>query len=227
MMYEWLIFSLALLAIWLVIFLVKPSVRKEMFWVSLFTMPLGLTEPLFVPAYWDPPSLFNLAARTGFDLESLIFSFAIGGITGVLYEAIFKAKHLRMTDEEMHSRRHRFHRLAIVSPALVFVPLYIFTQMNPIYSVSIAMFVGGIATLLCRPDLKRKIAAGGLLFTILYFLFFLSINVVFPTFINSWNLSAISGILVIGVPLEELMFAFTFGMNWSSVYEHILWLRLK
>lgn len=227
MMYEWLIFSLALLAIWLVIFLVKPSVRKEMFWVSLFTMPLGLTEPLFVPAYWDPPSLFNLAARTGFDLESLIFSFAIGGITGVLYEAIFKAKHLRMTDKEMHSRRHRFHRLAIVSPALVFVPLYIFTQMNPIYSVSIAMFVGGIATLLCRPDLKRKIAAGGLLFTILYFLFFLSINVVFPTFINSWNLSAISGILVIGVPLEELMFAFTFGMNWSSVYEHILWLRLK
>jgi hypothetical protein len=33
-----------LLGMWLVIFLIKPLVRKEMFWVSLFTMPLGLTE---------------------------------------------------------------------------------------------------------------------------------------------------------------------------------------
>ncbi len=226
-MYEWLMFSLALLAIWLVVFLVNPYVRKEMFWVSLITMPLGLTEPLFVPAYWNPPSLFNLAARTGFDLESLIFSFAIGGITGVLYEGIFKAKNLKMTDKEMHTMKHSFHRLAIISSILVFVLLYIFTKMNPIYSVSIAMLVGGVATLLCRPDFKRKITAASILFTFLYFLFFLSINVFFPTFINSWNLSALSGILVIGVPLEELMFAFTFGMMWSSVHEHILWLRLK
>jgi hypothetical protein len=226
-MYEWLIFSLLLLGIWFVIFLSRPFVRRKMFWVSLFTMPIGLTEPLFVPSYWNPPSLFNLAAKTGFDVESLIFSFAIGGIIAVLYETIFKVKHLRMTEKEMHSRRHRFHRLAIISPALVFVPLYVFTQLNPIYSASIAMFVGGIATLLCRPDLKRKIAAGGLLFTALYFLFFLSINLVSPSFINAWNFSTISGILVIGVPLEELIFAFTFGMMWSSIYEHLLWYRLK
>jgi len=29
------------------------------------------------------------------------------------------------------------------------------------------------------------------------------------------------------VPLEELMFAFTFGMMWSSIYEHVLWYRLE
>ena len=76
-MNEWLVFSLILLGIWLIIFLLKKSIRKKMFLVSLFTMPFGLTEPLFVPEYWDPPSLFNLAANTGFDIESLIFSFAI------------------------------------------------------------------------------------------------------------------------------------------------------
>jgi hypothetical protein len=27
--------------------------------------------------YWAPPSLFSLAQKTGFDIESLIFSFAI------------------------------------------------------------------------------------------------------------------------------------------------------
>src|SRR3990170_4850098 len=129
-MHEWLTFSLILLGIWFVIFLVRPFVRREMFWVSLFTMPIGLTEPLFVPAYWNPPSLFDFAAKTGFDLESLIFSFAIGGIVAVLYEAIFKVKHLRMTEKEMHSRRHRFHRLAIISPALVFVRLELFRNIR-------------------------------------------------------------------------------------------------
>ena len=227
-MYEWLIFSLILLGIWLVVFIIKPLARKEMFWVSLFTMPFGLTEPLFVPEYWNPPSLFNLAARTGFDIESLIFCFAIGGIGSVLYESFFKVKHQKMNKHEMHSKRHKFHKLALVSPIIIFLPLQLFTNLNPIYSASIAMFAGGIAAILCRRDLKIKIWVGGLLFLILYFLFFLFFNAIYPEIVQTvWNLSAISGILILGVPLEELIFAFTFGMIWSSVYEHILWYKLK
>ena len=140
-MNEWLIFSLTLLGIWFVIYIARPLLRKEMFWTSLLTMPLGLTEPLFVPEYWNPPSLFDLAARTGFDIESLIFCFAIGGIGAVLYGAVFKVKHERMSKHEMHSKRHRFHKLALTSPIIVFIPLYFLTKLNPIYTGSIAMFV--------------------------------------------------------------------------------------
>lgn len=50
-----------------------------MLWQACFTTPFGLTEPLFVPNYWSPPSLFDLARSTGFDIESFIFSFGIGG----------------------------------------------------------------------------------------------------------------------------------------------------
>ena len=224
-MHEWLVFSLILLGIWLVIYLVKPLLRKEMFWVSLFTMPFGLTEPLFVPEYWSPPSLFNLAARTGFDIESLIFCFAIGGISAVLYESIFKTKHKKMTKKEMN--KHKFHKLAISSPIIAFLLLEFLTNLNPIYTASIAMFIGGIATLLCRPDLKKNIFIGGLVFTILYFVFFLMINLIFPDFINHWNLQALSGIIIAGIPLEEVIFAFTFGMMWSSIYEHIKGYKLK
>ncbi len=222
-MHEWLVFSLILLGIWLAVFLVQPFVRREMFWVSLFTMPIGLTEPLFVPKYWNPPSLFDLAARTGFDIESLIFSFAVGGIAAVLYEAILNVKHHKMDKKEMHRNRLLLHRLAIISPIIIFVPLYFLTNLNPIYSISLGLLVGGILALFCRPDLKRKIVIGGLLFLVLYFVFFLGINALFPYFVNYWNLPALSGVLILGVPLEELMYAFTFGMMWSSIYEHILW----
>lgn len=71
--YVWLVWSSAFLLPWLVAYLAFPRQRNAMLWASLFTMPLGLTEPLFVPRYWNPPSLFDLAQRTGFDIESLIF----------------------------------------------------------------------------------------------------------------------------------------------------------
>jgi hypothetical protein len=35
-------------------------------------------HPWPIPEYWNPPSLFDLAQRTGFDIESLIFGFAFG-----------------------------------------------------------------------------------------------------------------------------------------------------
>jgi len=227
-MNEWLIFSLGFLIIWFVIFLLNSRFRKEMFWVSLLTMPLGLTEPIFVPKYWNPPSLFNLAARTGFDIESLIFCFAIGGIGAVIYQTFFKVKYKKMTKHKMHSKRHRFHLFALTSPPIIFIILFLLTNLNPIYSASISMFVGGVAAILCRPDLKKKILVSGVMFLALYFVFFLVFNLVYPEIVsNIWNLSAISGILILGVPLEELIFAYAFGMLWSSYYEHIKWYKLK
>ncbi len=223
----WLTASLILLVVWLVIFIFKSKARKEMFWVSLLTMPFGLTEPLFVPEYWSPPSLFNLASTTGFDIESLIFSFAIGGIGAVLYEALINVKHQKLSKHEKHRKKHRFHLLALSSPVIVFLPLQLFTTLNSIYSAIIAMFVGGIAAILCRTDLNRKIWFGGMGFLALYFGFFLLFNIAYPGLAQEvWNLSAISGILLMGVPLEELLFAFTFGMLWSSVYEHIMGYRI-
>ncbi|NOZ81356.1 MAG: hypothetical protein GXP63_06825 [DPANN group archaeon] len=226
-MNPWLAFSLILLGIWFVIFLARSLVRKEMLWASILTAPFGLTEPIFVPAYWNPPSLFNLAATTGFDVESIIFSFAVGGIGAVLYETFIKTHHVKMSQHERGSSRHRYHLWALLSPLITFIPLYVFTSLNPIYSASIAMITGATAATLCRPDLKKKIFLGSLLFLALYFVFFLSFNLFYPGLVEQvWNLQAISGILIAGIPLEELMFALTFGALWSSYYEHINWYRI-
>ena len=65
-------------------------------------MPFGITEPLFVPEYWSPPSLFGLAQRTGFDIESFIFSFAIGGIAAVLYNVMLRKRMELLPGEERH-----------------------------------------------------------------------------------------------------------------------------
>ncbi|MEC8530088.1 MAG: lycopene cyclase domain-containing protein [Thermoproteota archaeon] len=170
--------------------------------------------------------MFDLAQKTGFDIESLIFCFAIGGIGSVLYQSLSGAKIKKMSTSVQCHSRHRWHYLALATPIIVFLPLLWFTPLNPIYPAIIAMFAGGIATQLCRPDLTRCVWLGGILFAFLYFVFFLTINVIYPQFLHEvWNMQALTGIHFWGVPLEEILFAFSFGMMWSSVYEHLLWYR--
>ena len=72
MQYVWFNWSIIILVVWLVIYRFKPAFRKVMLKMSLITAPFGLTEPLFVPEYWYPPTLFNMAEKTGFDIESII-----------------------------------------------------------------------------------------------------------------------------------------------------------
>lgn len=227
--YAYLIISAFLFVIWIILYLTRPASRKKMFLVSLLTAPLGLTEPLFVPSYWLPFTLFDLARKTRFDLESLLFSFAVGGIAAILYEAFWGQHRRRISIHDQHQKRHRIHRLALISPILSFFLLYFFTPINPIYSSILAMLVGAVATWYCRPDLVKAMLTAGVVFLVLYFVvFWVGFVWLFPGYVEAvWNLPAVSGILIAGVPIEELLFATTLGAMWSSVYEHFTWYKFS
>jgi hypothetical protein len=230
MVLAWLLWSLILVGIWVVIyFLIKSrELRKQVIIISLLTSLPGLTEPIFVPAYWLPPSLFDLAANTGFDIESLIFSFGIGGLGFILYMLVFPIeKELPVPINDRLAKRHKYHALMLSMAPMVFIMLYFGTKLNPIYISVIALMIGGIATWYCRPDLKKKMFVSAFLFLGLYFVYFLTLIAMFPGYVQQvWNLNAISGTLIVGIPIEELMFAFSFGFFWSTVYEHFTWKKL-
>lgn len=221
--YVWLIWSTAFLIPWITIFARHVDKRSVMWRVSLVTAFFGLTEPIFVPRYWNPPSLFELAQRTRFDMESLIFSFAIGGIGVVLYDTITRRDLVPMESVARHGRRHDWHRMALLGPFILFIPLY-FLPWNPIFAALMSLAVGAAASVICRPDLAAKTAVSGLLFLFLYSVFMIGLRLLVPGYIESvWNLPDLSGVLIGGIPLEELLFGFTFGMYWASVYEHFTW----
>ena len=121
--YVWLIWSSAFTLLWLMLYALAPGVRRIMLNASLLTVAFGLTEPIFVPAYWNPPTLFNLAQRTGFDIESLIFCFAIGGIGVAWYGAVSVTSERVVGNPERHSGRHRWHLLALITPFPIFLLL--------------------------------------------------------------------------------------------------------
>ena len=221
--YTWLIWASAFMLPWALLFIARRDLRSPMLWASALTAPFGLTEPLFVPAYWNPPSLFDLAQRTGFDIESLIFCYAIGGVGVAAYRALTPAPLKMMAHHERSSPLHRWHRLMLVSPFLVFIAL-LPLGWNPIYPGILAMFGGAAATVQCRPDLWRNTLFGGAVFLALYTAFLLGLKWIWPGYIQAvWNLDALLAWRPAGLPLEELLFGFAFGMYWSGVYEHLTW----
>lgn len=221
--YVWLIWSGAFLLPWAAVYIGFPRHRKAMLWASLFTMPFGLTKPLFVPEYWSPPSLFDLARRTGFDIESLIFCFGVGGIAAVLYN-ILTGRSLKPVEAgERRRRLHRHHAIALAAP-FVSYPLLNFIPWNPIYAAVVAMAIGGVATVLCRPDLLQSTWIGGLLFLGYHVAFLVGLEWSAPGYVERvWNLGALSGLMIFHMPLEELLFAVTFGFYWSGAYAHFTW----
>lgn len=223
--YVWLLWSSAFLIPWTALFLCAGPLRRHMLNVSLATSLLGVTEPIFVPSYWNPPSLFDLAQRTGFDIESFVFCFATGGIAVVLYNATARRTLSPFDHTERHSRRHRFHAIALTAPYLLFPFLYMLPW-NPIHAGISALAIGSVATVLCRPDLLRNTVRGGLLFLALYGAFMLGLVVFTPGYIeNVWNLPVLTGVVIGGIPLEELLYGFAFGAYWAGLYEHFAWLR--
>ena len=218
--YVWLVWSSAFLVPWLLLYLAFDQHRRQMWWTSLFMAPFGLTEPLFVPEYWNPPSLFELAQRTGFDIESIIFSFAIGGIGAVLYNIVTRRRLEPLQAEARHDNRRRWHRWALATPFALFPVLY-FLPWNVIYAGIAAMVAGAIAVMWCRPDLKSNTGVGGVLFLAIYTVFLLGLKWSAPGYIEQvWNLKALSGIFIYGLPIEEPLFGFAFGLVWAGMYEH-------
>lgn len=221
--YAWPVWSLVLLVVWCAIFAGLPRDRNKMWKTSLLTMPFGLTEPLFVPQYWNPPSLFNLAQRTGFDVESLIFAFAVGGICAVLYDILIGRRERHMGRAQRLLPQHRLHALTVITPLVVFTALA-WGPWNPIYPAIAALFAGAATAVFCRPDLKKRTWLGAALFVLLYIFVLQGLRATSPGYIEHvWNLRALSGIEILGMPLEELLFAASFGAYWSSVYEHMTW----
>jgi hypothetical protein len=221
--YVWLAWASAFLAPWIALYVANPFLRTVMWRTSAATAVFGLTEPIFVPGYWNPPSLFELAQRGGFDIESVIFSFAIGGIGATVYN-MFTATHLApIAFSQRREPLHRFHKIGLLTAPVAFVPLALLPW-NVIYAVIVSLALGSVASVICRPRLARAAIIGGLFFLGMYAVFMLGLTWFTPGYIPQvWNLRALSGVLIGGIPLEELLFGAAFGMYWSSVYEHFTW----
>lgn len=150
------------------------------------------------------------------------------GLGFVLCKMVFPVEYEpAMPRDKRIDARHKYYLPLLLSAPVIFVIFLIGTHLNPIYVSIIAMILGGRATWYCRRDLMKVMLASAVLFLRLYTLSYLTLIALFPGYFDRfWDLSVLSGILVTGIPVQELLFAFAFGIYRSTVYQHFNWKKV-
>jgi hypothetical protein len=224
-MYEYLIWGILFGAIFFILFLLKKNLRKEMIYSGLLWLPFGALQPLFVPEYWNPHVLIRF---NGLDIESFLWCFFIGGIAAVLYETAFNLK-LKKIKRTAKSQTHAFAiYVLLVLGAIFAILIKFFTNFSVLRSSFVFALIILAYSFFSRRDLVKVSLVSGILFLVLYILILLFIDCLFPGFIiNQWNFQATLGIYLIGIPLEEYIFAYLFGAMWAPIYEEIKNIKLS
>jgi len=221
--YSYLVGVLIFGAAWLACYLIGKSYRAEIRWGTLISAPMALTSILFVPQYRTPPSLFNLDQRIRVGIEDVLWAAAVGGIASVVAEILLKES---LSAFRKGVRKRHFAPFIVV--VVVFVVLQLWHPGKTIYNTIIAFAIGTAAIAVLRSDLIPTMITGSLNFALLYFALFLIFLFLYPGFIQRYyNIPNLLGIYVLGVPIEELLFAATGGAIWSVAYEYVQGYRLE
>lgn len=224
-MYAYLIDIVLLSIVWLILYFRRKDLRKKILFASLLAMLFGITDALFIPSYWRPEVILKVPLLNGYiSFESFAFCFITGGITAALYEEIF---HKRL----FHIRRKREtpkHHLAlfILMIILPFLITSILFTKHIIYLALFWMIMGTLMIIHKRKDLAPEAMWGGILFAAIYLSAFEILAIVGqilqPDWITqTWNLQNMSGIFIGNIPLEEVLYALSFGALWAPLYEYV------
>ena len=228
--YEYLVGGFILALIWSVFILFRKDLYQVMIWSSLWYFGLfviGLIvlpllnniippEMTFNPGYWQPNSLWDLNRKTGgAGIEDGVFMFFVGGIAAASYEVFF-----RKTVGKPKKSGYRLHALKIGFVAMIF--FVVLFRLNLIWPLIVFALVTAFNEVKERHDLWAHAVWGGITFFLIYLLAFKFFNFIYPDFIlGKYNLDNLSGIIFWGLPVEELLYALSFGVMWAPIYEYI------
>jgi hypothetical protein len=185
----------------------------------------GLLATLWAPAgiviegeYWQPRRIVGSFAGP----EDVLFAFSAGVFTWLLATVLL--------------RRRIAIRLAartagrwLITGFLLGTSLFTgfrFSGLRLMGAISCAMVALGALLVILRPQLWSMPLLGGFVYPVLHLVFSWWFFRQFPHALVQWNLANLSGVMFLGVPVEELEWAFGFGVMWPLLMAHVLDARL-
>ncbi|MBI2882171.1 MAG: hypothetical protein HYY21_11300, partial [Candidatus Tectomicrobia bacterium] len=223
--YAYLIGDLILLALFGLLYLVRPQGRRAMRRTGLAMAPAGpLSEYWHTRDYWEPVHL--LGWRVGhwrLGLEDLLFAFAFAGLSAGVFAWAAGAR--ERAAPPVSSGGAHWGRAAFWV-ALLLALLALGTDgagWNSIYA-SMASFAVLSAWFLRRnPRWLGPALATGAVAALAMWAFYAGVFVpLFPGVLSRWwKLEALSGLAVLGVPVEEPAWAFFGGIFCGLLDPHL------
>ncbi len=222
--YFYLVLNIPFLLVWLALFVWNKSTRKEQLLMSVLLMPAGpISEILYFQDYWLPQSVVPVSVFGHlFMIEDLLFVFSIGGIGGVIYEALMKRYASEIKTEIHYSIT--FPLIAAIAVIIGYSLFYL--GMNSIFATSFAFLAGTALIVSQRRDLLANSLISGLAVMAIMFLSYILGRIIFVNaeeiLKQTWFLYGSGlGKKILGIPLTEMVWGFSWGALAGPLYEFI------
>jgi hypothetical protein len=212
--FTYLVISVALMIPWVVFFIQKKRPRKEMLTISSLAAVISIaTSYLFwTKDWWRPETITG----TIVGIEDVILGFAVGGIVTVAYERVFEKRYTKYKGSTYYSGIVPYVAGTLALLALLFWA----TPLTSFYSVVIAILASSVCIFYKRRDLIKNGIFSAFFMTGLFLPYYYAIMIISPGWIErTYLFDTLSGIMITGIPLEELVFWFLFGLWWGPYYE--------
>lgn len=211
------------LTVWAIIYRLAPGSRRVMLWGGLAAAWMGpLFEYWHHQDYWRPDYIFPLQAGSWtFGLEDILVSFGFGGVCAGIFDLMVRRWGERAVTTITSAHALRFLLVLLAAFGLTSL-LIIWFRLNSLYATVIPSAGFALWFLSRRPRwipaaLITCLAIGSLMLISyggFYFQFF-------PEALARWWLaSALSGLMVLGVPVEELLWAATSGLFYGPALRY-------
>jgi len=216
--------------IWLFLYFFRKVLRRELLTVSmLFAVVAPISEIIYLRNYWRPQTLFSGIYLFHYPvpvLEDFLFGFFIGGIASVIYE--------EMWGKRISNRRNRTHHWVWFIPSLFGLSFLVLVlsigvfNFNAVYANILVFAVCSLVMLAYRQDLWLDSLMSGILVGCIMLLAYAIFLKAYPGIIQKWWLmNNLSGFTLMGVPVEEFLWAFGMGMMAGPLYEFMAGLKFK
>lgn len=219
--YSYLVFSLIFAIPWLVLFLIKPNLRKSMILMGVWLILAGIVGQtlLWRNDWWNPQTISN----TLIGFEDILHGFTAGGVAVAIFSIFSKKKFYPMTK----TGANNFQIVGIIVASFIITStLFWALSMHSFYATLIGTTFMWLVLIMQRRELFLLSLKSGFFLMIWSILVFIIINFLSPEFISStWQHASLSGIYILYAPLEDVLFYFSTGavvlpfyLYWKNIY---------
>jgi len=220
--YTYLLAVLLLISLWIIFFLSRKDLQRVMLTISIIVLFFGLFLQYFfwTKDWWHPKTITG----TILGIEDFLGLFGIGGIASVIYKVLFRK---RLYYKNPYRPAHLYAILFIFFLAFhIFLFFAVELHSSIIWLITTSVLI--VFIYLKRPDLITNSLTSGILMVLLGIIGYKIIDLYQLGFLYDWfRFDKLSGIVIFGVILEDILWFMTFGMLIGPLYEFLQGAKLK
>ena len=215
------LFALPFILAWIVLYVKTPGIRRPMRFLSALGGLAGpISEYWHLRDYWHPDYLVTLDIRGWrFGIEDYVLTFALAGTSLALFERYGAKKEWGPLPPVTWKSRLRLDMIG--NMGLVMMALFASVmEMNSIRAILLVILIFSCALYGLKPGWFPRALPVAAAFSLYYFIVLrLFLMPLFPGIMERWwNMDAIWGMRIAGVPVEEPVWAFGVALFAGPIY---------